>query len=182
MTDPKPNLILIGLRASGKSTLGVQLADALSRPFIDLDDESSSMLGCSGPGPAIEQHGLAAFREAEAKALTAVLQHPNQILALGGGTPTAPGCSDTLKAAQSTGTTHIIYLRATPQTLRDRLKATNNTDRPALVGDDPIDEVQTLFDQRDELYRSLAESTIHTDGLHEETVLAALLAIINAGL
>ncbi|MGV6813384.1 MAG: shikimate kinase [Phycisphaerales bacterium] len=182
MTDPKPNLILIGLRASGKSTLGAQLATTLDRPFIDLDDELSSMLGCSGPGQAIEEHGIDAFRNAEAKALEVVLQKSNQIIALGGGTPTAPGCSDILTAHQTTGTAHIIYLRANPQTLRDRLETTNNTDRPALVGKTPIDEVQTLFDQRDDLYQPLAESTIHTDGLNEETVLAALLAIANAGL
>ena len=182
MTDPKPNLILIGLRASGKSTLGAQLASTLSRPFIDLDDESSSMLGCSGPGQAIEDHGIDAFRLAESKALQAVLQKSNHILALGGGTPTAPGCSDMLTAAQSAGSAQIIYLHATPKTLCERLKATNNTDRPALVGDSPIDEVQTLFDQRDDLYQTLAESTIHTDGLAQDTVLAALLAITNAGI
>ncbi len=181
MTHPKPNLILIGLRASGKSTLGASLADTLKLDFVDLDDESSKVLNCSAPGEAIEKHGIDAFRDAEAKALNTVLQRSNQIIALGGGSPTAPGCSKMLQDVQATGSSRIIYLRALPATLQNRLQSTDNTNRPPLVGDNPIDEVQTLFDQRDDLYRSLAESTIHTDGLTQETAMAALLAIAKAG-
>jgi len=182
MTHPKPNLILIGLRASGKSTLGAWLAKTLNIEFVDLDDESSKVLNCSAPGEAIEKHGIDAFRDAEAEALETALKAPNQIIALGGGSPTAPGCSTILQDAQATGSSRIIYLRALPATLSDRLQSTDNTNRPALVGDNPIDEVQALFDQRDELYHNIAESTIHTDGLTEDSVMAALLAIAKAGI
>ena len=182
MTHPKPNLILIGLRASGKSTLGAWLANSLKLEFVDLDDQSSKVLNSSAPGQAIEKHGIDAFRNAEAKALETVLQTANQIIALGGGSPTAPGCSKLLQDAQTKGSSRIIYLRALPTTLRDRLQSTDNTNRPALVGDNPIDEVQALFDQRDELYHNIAESTIHTDGLTEDSVKAALLAIAKAGI
>lgn len=177
MTDPKPNLILIGLRASGKSTIGARLADSLGAEFVDLDDVSASILNTDGAGEAIETHGIEAFRGAEVKALDTILQQSGQVIALGGGTPTAPGASELL--AQSG--CQVVYLRAMPETLQDRLRNTDNTDRPALVGDDVIDEVQTLFDQRDGLYRELAESVIHVDGVREESVVAAALAVAKAG-
>ena len=178
MTDSKPNLILIGLRASGKSTLGALLADSLSVGFVDLDDVTSALLKADGAGAAIATHGINTFRDAEAKALESVLAQSNQVIALGGGTPTAPGCNAMLEKC----TSRVIYLRALPTTLQDRLKATDNTDRPTLVGSGVIDEVQTLFDQRDNLYRSLAESVIHTDGLSQDSAMAALIAVAKAGI
>ena len=178
MNDAEPNLVLIGLRASGKSTLGRLLAEQLGCAFVDLDDVTCALLNAVGAGAAIETHGIEAFREAEARALQSVLEESGRVIALGGGTPTAPGCSTML--AESTS--RVIYLRAKPNTLRDRLKATDNTDRPALVGDYVIDEVQTLFDQRDELYCSIAESVIHTDGITQKSAMAALMAVAKAGI
>lgn len=177
MTDSKPNLILIGLRASGKSTLGVLLAERLGVGFVDLDDETSRVLGCSGAGEAIEKHGIDAFRDAEAVALGSAIEENGRVISLGGGSPTAPGCREMLRR----GSDRVIYLRALPETLQARLMGTDNADRPALVGDDVISEVRALFDQRDALYQDLAETTIHTDGVSEGSVLTALLAVVHAG-
>jgi len=173
MTDTKPNLILIGLRASGKSTIGRVLAEQFGRAFVDLDEVTSGLLGASGAGEAIASHGIEAFREAECRALASVLEESGRVVALGGGTPTAPGCAAMLESDPC----RVVYLRALPETLRVRLKNSDNADRPALVGDDEIGEVETLFDQRDELYRSISETVIHTDGVSEESVLAALVAV-----
>ncbi|HCT45845.1 MAG: shikimate kinase [Phycisphaerae bacterium] len=172
----QPNLILIGLRASGKSTLGRLLAQELGRDFVDLDRVVAEQMDASGPGEIIEREGIDAFRFAETQALRSVLEHSGQIIALGGGTPTAPGAADLLREADA----RIIYLRATPETLRERLSESDNTDRPALVGTDALDEVQTLFEQRDPLYRQLAQSVVHVDGVREEAVLRALLALAKA--
>lgn len=177
MNDPKPNLILIGLRASGKSTLGALLAESLGIEFVDLDDVTSRLLGTTGAGDAIATHGIDAFRDAEAKALETVLQSSDRVIALGGGTPTAPECCAMLNKS----TSRVIYLRALPATLRERLMMADNTDRPALLGSDAVDEVQALFDQRDEMYQSLAESVIHTDEVEQGSVLTALMAIVKAG-
>jgi shikimate kinase len=178
MTEPKPNLILIGLRASGKSTLGRQLSQKLARPFVDLDDSASALLESNGPGEAIEKYGIGAFRDAESQALKTALDRKNQILALGGGTPTAPGCADMLRMSSD----RVIYLRALPKTLEMRLASTDNSDRPALVGEDVFSEVQALFDQRDTMYQALSETVIHTDGVSQDAVMSALIAILKAGL
>jgi shikimate kinase len=177
MSSDAPNLILIGLRASGKSTLGRLMSQRLGRDFIDLDDVVAQRMNAAGAGEAIARDGIDAFRNAETESLRSVLSLPGQIIALGGGTPTAPGAADTLRASE----TNIIYLRGTPETLRGRLAQADNADRPTLVGDDVISEVQALFDQRDGLYRELATSVVHIDGVREESVLEALIALEKAG-
>lgn len=174
---PQPNLILTGLRASGKSTLGRLLAQQLGRDFVDLDEVVAQRMDATGPGEAIERDGIDAFRAAETEALRSVLGTENQIIALGGGTPTAPGAAELLRESGS----RIVYLRANPETLRERMGASDNTDRPALVGDDALGEIETLFNQRDDLYRALAESIVHIDGVGETSALRALIALANAG-
>ncbi len=86
----------MGLRASGKTTLGQMLATRLGRSFVDLDDVTAARLGCVDVPEAWSRHGPEAFRHAEADALKDVLAHApshlsssmGQIIALGGGTPT----------------------------------------------------------------------------------------------
>ncbi len=176
MSDAKPDLILIGLRACGKSTIGRLMAQRLGVGFVDLDDVTSELLESSGAGEAIETHGIEAFREAEGKALASVLEGTGRVIALGGGTPTADGCAAMLKSDGC----RVVYLRALAKTLCERLKNADNVDRPALVEGDVVDEVETLFEQRDGLYRELAESVIHVDGVSEEAVLGAVLAVVKA--
>ncbi|MFK7759835.1 MAG: shikimate kinase [Phycisphaerales bacterium] len=182
MTNTKPNLILIGLRASGKSTIGAKLALELQLPFVDLDNATAQHLNEPSTGTAIANHGMEAFRAGEFQTLQAQLIKTTQVLALGGGTPTAPGCSELLSSAQASGSSRIFYLKATPATLQQRLQHTDNSSRPSLTGADLIDEVQTVFDARDPLYAELAESTIHVDNMTEDSLLVALLALIHAGI
>lgn len=171
------HIVLIGLRGSGKSTLGKQLADALERPFLDLDSFVSERMDMDGPGAIIEQHGIERFRAEEASALEDAIARPASVLALGGGTPTAPGAMDMLIADG----VRVIYLRATPATLSERLSGAENSDRPPLIGSDAISEIDELFDQRDGIYQNLAESILHVDGISEHAVLTALIALARAG-
>lgn len=173
----EPHIVLIGLRGSGKSTLGRQLADALERPFLDLDSFVSERMNMDGPGAIIEQHGIERFREEEASALAEAIGRASSVLALGGGTPTAPGAMDMLLAER----VRVIYLRAEPTTLCERLRGADNSDRPPLVGTDAISEIDELFAQRDGIYQNLAESILHVDGISEHSALTALVALARAG-
>ncbi len=67
-------IVLMGLRGSGKSTLSRALGTALSRPVVDLDDRTAALLGRATPGEALRLHGLAAFRDAEVRALCDVMK------------------------------------------------------------------------------------------------------------
>jgi shikimate kinase len=177
MSSSEPNLVLIGLRGSGKSTLGARLADSLGMGFVDLDDSTAKVLACAGAGEAIALHGMDTFRAAERTALEQELQTAGRVIALGGGTPTAVGCVGLLSGESC----RVFYLKASPQTLRARLSVADNSDRPSLTGGDVLDEIATVYEQRDPLYTEIAESVVHTDGVSEDSTMVALIALAKAG-
>lgn len=168
-----PNLVLIGLRGSGKTTLGRRLANELAQPFVDLDDETAALLKAAHAGQAMRDHGLDAFRAAEVRALGGVLRGAGLVIALGGGTPTAPGARAMIEAEQQHARVSVAYLRASATTLRDRLAA-DPTDRPPLLGTDALAEIERILDARDEPYKHLANTVIDVDGLDLDLAYAAL--------
>lgn len=161
-----PNLILMGLRGSGKSTLGRALGAALGREVVDLDDLTPVLLGCASIAQAWSAAGEPGFREAEARALGEVLSRDNQVIALGGGTPTAPGAADLLRAHRAATGARLIYLRAGAEELRARLGAADNSHRPPLTpgARDPIAEIEAVHAARDPLYLALADDVLEVAG------------------
>ncbi len=165
---PTPSIImLMGLRASGKTTIGQRLATQLGRLFIDLDLLTAAQLGETTAGAALLRYGEKDFRLAEFDVLfnllkpvffPIVIDQPF-VLALGGGTPTAPGAADFLRSARESGKVFIIYLATDEPTLTARLTA-DSTLRPSLTGRSTTDEVAALLIARNPLYRDLADLVI----------------------
>lgn len=76
------NLVLIGMPASGKSTLGRYLAERLSMPFCDSDDVLEKRLG--GPlQETIDREGIARFLRREEEAVLS-LREEGSVIATGG--------------------------------------------------------------------------------------------------
>ncbi|MEZ6244167.1 MAG: shikimate kinase [Phycisphaerales bacterium] len=171
--DESAPIVLIGLRGSGKTTCGRALAERLGRRFIDLDDVTPTLMGETRVGDALKRHGEPAFRAAEMRALAPELREHGTVLALGGGTPTAPGAPEMLRASGA----RIVYLRATPETLRARLIRTELDLRPSLTGKGTIPELDEVFNARDALYRSLGE-TIDVDQMNLDEVVDALETLV----
>ena len=187
-------LVLMGLRGSGKSTLGPALAQRLGRDFVDLDDRVAASLCAqhslprsTSIGDLFKQLGEAEFRRVETAELAHCLGHDQSVkssttsqraglvLALGGGTPTAPGASELLRAACAQHLACVVYLRLSPSELAKRLRASENQHRPALMGKDPIAEVAQVFAVRDPLYQQLASMTIELDGTTAEQAIELIL-------
>lgn len=157
-------VVLIGLRASGKTTVGRLLAAQLGRRFIDLDDLTAARLGETRAGDALATHGEPKFRVAEVEALRGVLRGGDAVLALGGGTPTAKGAAWILREQKEAGRVAVIYLRADAATLRARLEA-DPTPRPSLTGKGTAAEVEELMRLREPIYRDLADAVVNAGGL-----------------
>ncbi|HVQ27719.1 MAG TPA: shikimate kinase [Planctomycetota bacterium] len=146
-----PNVILIGMRASGKSTLGRRLARALGRPFLDLDDELARRSGRSVDA-LLAERGEAGFRRLEAPVVAWAATRRGSVIATGGG---AVLHARPFAALAATGT--VLYLQAPAAELARRGEGRL---RPALTALSPYDEVAALLRRREILYRTQAAFTI----------------------
>jgi len=86
---------------SGKSTVGMRLAQQLGWRFVDLDERIEQAAGITIP-QFFEKHGEPAFRQFEADQLRAALGRAAEfleatVLALGGGTYAQPGAPEFLR-------------------------------------------------------------------------------------
>lgn len=80
----KENIVLIGMPASGKSTVGRILADRLNRKFVDTDDIITERIGMS-IRDFFEKEGEAAFRQIETRVIEEVAKESSLVIATGGG-------------------------------------------------------------------------------------------------
>ena len=78
------DLILIGLPASGKTTVGRQLARRLDMPFFDCDEAIEAAAGCS-VSDIFARYGEAYFRELEHRTLETLCRKESCVIATGGG-------------------------------------------------------------------------------------------------
>lgn len=155
------HVLLIGLRCSGKTTVGPLLAQRLGCLFVDLDDRTALAAGCATAGEALRSLGEPGFRAAEVGALRVVLEAPvPAVVALGGGTPAAPGAAAAIMDAQARRAAVVVYLRASPEVLMERMRAGGHASRPSLTGAGAVEEVPELFQKRDPLYTRLADRVV----------------------
>ena len=159
MTSAAPSgpIVLIGMRCSGKSTVGRELARLLDRPFVDADDRTVQMGRRAGfhhasAGELLAARGLATFRDLEAAALRPLLE-PRQdlVVAAGGG---ALERADTRSWLTRTAT--CVWLDVPADTLQARLRA-DSTARPSLTGADPAAEVPAVLARREPQYAAMAQ-------------------------
>lgn len=78
------DLILIGLPASGKTTVGRQLARRLDMPFFDCDEVIEAAAGCS-VSDIFARYGESYFRQLEHRTLEELCRKEGCVIATGGG-------------------------------------------------------------------------------------------------
>ena len=78
------NLVLIGMPGSGKSTIGMLLADRLGKTFVDADAEIVKAAGISIPD-IFATSGEEGFRKLETAILTRLGKRSGLVIATGGG-------------------------------------------------------------------------------------------------
>lgn len=171
-----PRLTLIGYRGTGKSTVARLLARRLGCPWCDADEVLEAKLGRS-IASLVEDRGENAFRDEEAAVLVDLARSFSGVLATGGGAVLRPANRALLAAAGRP----IVWLTATPDTVRRRLAADPTTQqrRPSLTAPgvgDPLAEVAAVLEQREPLYRSLADHVVDTSALEPEDVVTEIVS------
>ncbi|MDX8386847.1 MAG: shikimate kinase [Gallionella sp.] len=143
------NLVLVGMMGSGKTTIGKTLARHLNKNFIDSDEEIVKRTGVTIPH-IFDVEGEEGFRQRESNVIQELIVGENMVLATGGG---AVLSGMNRKILQANGI--VIYLRASVQDLWVRTRHDRN--RPLLQTSDPQAKLREIFQQRDPLYRSMAD-------------------------
>lgn len=151
-------IALVGLRASGKSTLGPVLAERSGRGFVDLDTailELAIDRGLVGPeatvGAVLSGLGEPAFRDLETEALTSTIAgSADVVIACGGGVVARAASRRALEGCT------VIWLDPPLGTLVSRLRDEPG-DRPPLLGSgDAADELAELDRRRRPYFEALA--------------------------
>lgn len=109
------NLVLTGVSASGKSSVGRQLAKLLGLGFIDLDELVERSAGKS-ISEIFSQEGEPAFRERERQILQSLVRIRSHVIAVGGG---ALQSGEALGVARKIGP--LIWLQSSPAEIARRL-------------------------------------------------------------
>lgn len=148
-------IFLTGFMASGKSTVGPLLADALGYRFVDMDHVIAERCGKSIP-QIFEQEGERAFREAEREVLVELSGCDDIIIATGGG---ALASERGMRMARSSGV--VVYLDASVETILERV-GSNAAERPLLKGS-VDEEVRRLLELRRPCYER-SDLRVHVDG------------------
>lgn len=175
-------IALVGLRCSGKTTLGRALARELGLGFVDLDDAVAwaASEGCCAQhiptvAHVVETLGWSGFRELESRELERVLSSGDAlVLATGGGVVESPANRELLRARAN-----CIWLDAPLETLRTRL-ALDTTVRPSLTGRSAADELAELAARREPWYREVAAQRLDTSRETPEALARTLAELLRS--
>ena len=166
------NVVLIGFRGSGKSTVGKALSDRLGREFIDCDAWIEKHTGLT-IREIFEKHGESHFRTLESQAIGELSAMDGKIIATGGG---AALKYQNMQVFKRNGG-KIFFLEVAPETAYRRIQedATSRSRRPALTEKDPFTEVKEQIELRRPYYLKGADVTITTDGIRIDDIVAEIL-------
>ncbi|MBI2634095.1 shikimate kinase [Candidatus Peregrinibacteria bacterium] len=143
------NIVLIGLRGSGKTKIGRILAEKLGWIFFDIDKEIEKQEKNTITG-IVKFHSWKYFRELEKNITKKTAALDKTVISTGGGTILYPENEKILKKNST-----IIYLHRTPDNCAKWLK--KDQKRPPLTGAKTLEEeMQTLYIQRHHIYEKNA--------------------------
>ena len=150
------NIVLCGMMGAGKSTVGIELALLSDRRWMDTDQVIEK--DCGEISTIFEQFGEEHFRAIETQTLEELVQEDHLVISVGGGLVLKKENISLLKRNGK-----IVYLRASVETLTERLK--EDTTRPLLKtdGKNLTDTLTKILEKRAPVYESVADFTIDVD-------------------
>ena len=150
------NIVLIGMRGSGKSTIAKQLAKKLDRQFYDMDTLLEKKVGMTLP-EFVTTNNWKVFRDKESEIAEEISVVTNAVIATGGGVITR---QKNIEALKKKGT--FIFLKTSIEQMLQRIGTAKN--RPSLTDKNTLEEeVREIWKQRKDLYEKTAYVIIETD-------------------
>ncbi len=158
------NCILIGYMGCGKSSVGKRLSYALKYPYLDTDAEIEKKEQRQIKD-IFDTDGEQAFRDMETAYVKSLFENKqNYVISVGGGLVLREENRELLKKLGK-----VIYLRAKPDTIYDRLK--DDTTRPLLRGDNPKQKIEDMMQQRGPIYEAACHEVVDVDDKEFEQII-----------
>ncbi len=169
------NIVLIGFRGTGKSTVGKLLAKRLERDFIDSDKYIESSTGKTIKS-IFEEGGEDGFRKIEADIIAELSKVDNKVISAGGG---AVLKEENVRNLKDNG--FLVLLEATPEIIHNRIAQDEKTtqQRPSLTDKKPLDEIKHLIAKREHAYKNAADYTMNTSYVSCEDIVNEIITIVN---
>lgn len=157
------NIVLTGLRGSGKTKIGKLLSKKLIWDFVDLDREIEKSENMSIKD-IVALRGWEYFRAKETDVTKKIAKHDQTVIATGGGTIIDP---ENEKALKEKG--KIVYLYRKPEDCVKYIHTDPN--RPRLTSQETLEEeMKHLYKERNGRYCESAHIIFHrTNNLEKDT-------------
>jgi shikimate kinase len=150
------NIVLIGMRGSGKTMVGKILARKLGRELVEMDEMITRRAGLTIP-EIVERYGWGKFRDIEEEVTEQVAKLGNIINASGGGVVTI---EKNIQRLRKSGV--LVWLKASVDTLFERIG--EDSERPPL--------------ERISLYQKAADFVVDTENKTPEEVAEAIINLL----
>jgi shikimate kinase len=162
------NVVLIGYRGTGKSSVGKVVAARLGRPIVSTDREIVRRAASSIPD-IVAAHGWDYFRDLESAVCLELAGKDNLVIDTGGGAILRQENVDVLKRNG-----RLVWLTASVETIAARIGG--DTQRPSLTGTKShVEEIRDVLSERTPKYRAAADLTIPTDGRSIDELASTIL-------
>jgi shikimate kinase len=173
------NVILIGYRGCGKTSVGRKLASSLWKDFVDVDDHTRQRFDNDTIANIWATHGEPAWRAAEVEVTRELCAKDDLVIGLGGGTL----MQSEARAAVESADAKRIYLKCAVPELARRIEADEATAgaRPSLTqaaGGAAVSasqEIATVLAEREPVYRAVADSEFDVTHCSVDEVVRHLL-------
>jgi len=153
------NIYLTGYRCTGKTTVGIRLAESLDWKKVDSDDLLVADAG-SSISDIVAEKGWDAFREMEKITIKRIGQLEGYVVSTGGGVILN---NENVECMKKTGM--VVWLKAKPETIQKRLEEDETTEeqRPSLTSKGLYDEIEEVLTVRKPLYEKAMDFSVETD-------------------
>ncbi|MDD3302555.1 MAG: type I 3-dehydroquinate dehydratase [Candidatus Gracilibacteria bacterium] len=172
------NIIIYGMRGTGKSTIGKLLAKKLNKNFVDLDFYITNKINAT-IDQFVKENGWDKFRDNEYKSLKEVLENYNDsIISLGGGTIIFERNQKLLLK----NSYKLIYVYSDLDVITKRVvdDQINLENRPSLTGSNLYDDLKTVYEERKDIYEKFYDLKVTNNGILEDC-LDEILSKVNYG-
>lgn len=150
------NLVLIGYRGTGKSTISDWLHLEMRMDVCHMDERLEDRFG-ERISSYVKEYGWDSFREEESILVEELADMDNLIIDTGGGVVER---DENITLLKKKG--FVVWLHAEPEYITRYIK--NDPNRPSLTGKkDPAEEIEEVLARRIPLYERAADFTVRTD-------------------